>query len=318
MFPVLISVFELLVLGVLVLPFILVYIIHKSCMCSRKRPKIPLNILITGANSGIGEALSLHYAKQGVTLALIGRNKERLEKVSNACKTKGAVSIVAPLDVTDRIGMEKFILDFDRAHPVDLVIANAGVSARTGGFSRDIVQSTRQLFAINVDGVFNTVLPLIAPMKERGSGQIAIMSSIAGTGVLPDAPDYSATKVAIRVWGEGLRALLYRDNVFVNIICPGFIESPMTDIGGEYRLPMLQKMAPSIVRITSSLAADEPVTIFPRPLYSPLWLMNLLPPDVRHTLARASWIPGFAYLRTRRSKDTNKSNRDDNKSDKDE
>jgi len=182
------------------------------------------------------------------------------------------------------------------------VIANAGVSAKTGGFSGDIVASTRQLFAINVDGVFNTVLPFISLMKERQSGQIAIMSSLAGIGLLPEATDYSASKTAIRIWGEGLRTLLYRDNIFVNVICPGFVESPMTDSNSDYRMPLMQTMPNAIDRITTGLASDEPVIIFPRLVYLFAWLLNLLPPDVRHTLARGSWIPGFGYLRARRAK----------------
>jgi len=303
----LVSIVELLVVALLALPLIIIYVVHKLCFRQKKRPRIPTSILITGATSGIGEAFALHYAKAGVTLALTGRNKDRLEKVAAACKGKGAVVVAGALDVVDRVGMERFILSFDQSHPVDLVIANAGVSAATGGFARDIVASTRQLFNVNVDGVFNTVLPLIAPMKERGSGQIAIMSSIAGTGVLPDAPDYSATKVAVRVWGEGLRTLLYRDNVFVNVICPGFVESPMTDINKDYRMPLIQTMPVAIERMTAGLAADVPVIIFPRILYSVNWLVNLLPPDVRHTLAKAAWIPGFQYLRSRRAKPTESS-----------
>jgi len=295
------SISELLIAGILILPVIALYAILKCASRNARKPAEPRNILITGANSGIGEALALHYAKAGITLALIGRNKDRLEKVCAACKSKGSVVVSAAVDVTDKAGMERFVLDFDKSHPVDLVIANAGMSAGTSGFQRDIVASTRVLFDVNVLGVFNTVLPLIQPMKDRGSGQIAIMSSIAGTGVLMEAPDYSATKVAIRTWAEGLRALLYRDGIFVNVICPGFVESPMTDVNKEYRMPLMQTMPAAIERMTRGLAHDEPVIVFPRLLYFAMWFMNLLPPDVRHVLGRWSKIPAFSYLRTRKN-----------------
>jgi len=254
--------------AILIIPVLLLYPILAITRKSRK-PRVPRNIVITGANSGIGEALALYYAKAGVTLALTGRNKERLQKVGSACQAKGSDVVLGAIDVTDKPAMERFLLDFDQKNPVDLVIANAGVSMGTSGASKDLVASTRIIYQINVDGVFNTVLPLLQAMKDRRSGQIAIMSSVAGTGILPESAAYSSSKTAMRTWGEALRAMVYRDGVFVNVICPGFVESPMTDNAGRTGtyMPLLVKMPDAIRRIVQGLESDEPVIIFPRLLY---------------------------------------------------
>ena len=154
-------------------------------MRGRRLPAIPKVILITGASQGLGEGLALKYAKPGVTLGLTGRNKQRLNAVAEACAAKGAHVLQGNMDVTDRDEMAAFILKLDDASPVDLVIANAGVSEETAGVAADVVAATRTLYDVNVGGVFNTVLPLIPRMKERKRGQIAIMSSLAGTSGFP-------------------------------------------------------------------------------------------------------------------------------------
>ena len=94
---------------------------------------LPRSILITGASSGIGRALALHYAAPDVFLALSGRNEERLEEVADACRAKGARTDIAILDVAHRAEMEDWIADVEKQAPLDLVIANAGISGGTGG-----------------------------------------------------------------------------------------------------------------------------------------------------------------------------------------
>lgn len=164
----------------------------------------PRTILITGASSGLGEALGLAYAAAGVTLCLHGRDAARLESVASACRERGAAVLSATGDVTQAAPLAAWIQTVDRDHPVDLVIANAGVS---GGTARGVegVEQTRRIFAVNVDGVINTVMPLIVPMARRGHGQIAIMSSLAAFRGMPGAPAYCASKAAVRLWGEALR-----------------------------------------------------------------------------------------------------------------
>ncbi len=138
----------------------------------------PTSILITGASGGIGAALALAYARPGVRLALTGRDQTRLAGVAGACREAGAESRTEVLDVCKRARLAAWIAEVDRAAPLDLVIANAGISAGTGDGGETEAQA-RRIVATNFDGVLNTVLPAIACMGPRGRGQVAIMSSLA-------------------------------------------------------------------------------------------------------------------------------------------
>lgn len=175
-------------------------------------------ILITGGNSGLGEGLADAFAGEGVRLVLTARNEDRLLSVKAKCERKGATVITASIDVTDKRGMKQLIERMDNDHPFDLVIANAGVSAKTMGATHDILEP---MYNINVNGVMNTLTPIIPRMVQRQKGQIAIVSSVAGYAVLPDDYEYHTSKGAVRGIGEGMRAMLRKSNVGVSVICPG-------------------------------------------------------------------------------------------------
>lgn len=188
------------------------------------------SIVITGASSGLGRELALSYARTGVTLGLIARRADKLLAVADACRAKGAHVETAVLDVTDARALVGWIGRFDFRHAIDLVIANAGVSAGppTDGYGEGLMLATKQIQA-NLQGCINTVEPLIRPMTERGSGQIVVVASIAGLRGLPYSPAYSASKAGIRAYGEGLRAQLRPSGVAVTVVCPGFFVSAMTE-----------------------------------------------------------------------------------------
>lgn len=236
----------------------------------------PKSILITGGSSGIGEALALAYAAPGVVLALTGRNAARLEAVAEACRGRGATVVTGQIDVREAETLAAWIAAVDRDHPLDLVIANAGISAGTGTFGENARQA-RDILAVNLDGVVNTVLPALAAMRPRRRGQVAIMSSLAGFRGFPGAPAYCASKAAVRVWGEALRGMVRRDGIGVSVICPGYVRSPMTD-RNDFPMPFLMsaERAPGIIR--RELTADRARIVFPRRLFAAVWLLALLPP----------------------------------------
>jgi short-subunit dehydrogenase len=166
---------------------------------------------------------------------------------------------------------------------------------------RDIVGATRALFATNVDGVFNTILPLIPAMKERKSGRIVIMSSLASTGPLPGSAAYCATKAAVRTYGEALRGLLYRDGVRVNVVCPGYIESDMTK-ANHFHMPGIMSMKAAVSIMTAGIARDVPVIIFPTLLATVFGAFaRVFPADLAHKLMRRRvGVPACFYLRARK------------------
>ena len=234
------------------------------------------SIVLTGASSGIGEALALDYAAPGVALALTGRDAERLEAVADACRAKGATVVADTIDVTDRDRFLPWLTAFDQAHPVDLVIANAGISIDKDNSSLDDFSIIRKTLDVNINGVLNTVEPLLAPMIARKRGQIAVVSSLAGFIGLPYSASYNASKAAVRVWGESIRYVLKKDGIGVSVICPGFVVSRLT-AEAPFPMPFLMTSAKASAIIRRGLAANRPRIAFPFGTKAAVWLGTTLP-----------------------------------------
>ena len=239
----------------------------------------PQHVLITGASSGIGAALAREYAVPGVRLALFARHEGRARAVAEACRAKGALVACVLVDVTDPEAMADAVTLVDDAHPIDLVIANAGVSGASLGGADGVAG----LFAINVMGVVHTVEPLIPRLAARGRGQIALMSSLASFVVRPGTEGYCASKAAVRVWGEGLRERLRPQGVGVSVICPGFVDTPLTRVN-RFPMPMLMDAAPAAKLIKERLARDPARIAFPMPMYWGARFAGLFPARVQQVL----------------------------------
>lgn len=237
--------------------------------------KDPKAILITGGSSGIGEGLAMHYAGPDVKIAITGRNAERLAAVKKSLEMKGASVIAEQIDVADKETMEAFVGKLDNDWQLDLVIANAGVGLLPSE-ADGLADMTEKTFAVNVNGVFHTIHPAIKGMKARKKGQVAIVSSIAGIMGLGSAPSYSASKNAVRAYGEALRVLLAPHNVEVNVICPGFVVSRMTD-KNSFKMPFLMTTDKAIKIITKGLDKNKSRIAFPWQTYGAVRLLSMLP-----------------------------------------
>lgn len=247
----------------------------------------PSTILITGASNGLGAALARIYALPGSLLFLSGRNRERLEAVAEICRARGAQVHMQIMDVKNRDAMAEWVTGCDRARPIDLVIANAGISGgtgtkqpRAGGMHPTETEAqTREIFDTNVNGVLNTVLPIIPAMVSRRRGQIALISSLSAMRGLPSAPAYSASKAAVKHYGEALRGMLSKAGVKVNVVCPGYIKTQMTE-ANDFPMPFIMSADKAADIIARGLARNRSRIAFPLRLHVPLWILSCLSPGL--------------------------------------
>lgn len=233
------------------------------------------SIFITGASSGLGKALAITYAAPKATLFICGRNAKRLQETSDLCRAKGAKVYTFLFDVTNA---EEAAIAIQKAYSIqkiDLLIANAGISGGILGEAENTLE-TRLVFETNVNGVMNTVLPALELMRPRKRGQIAIVSSIAGYRGLPSAPAYSASKCAVKAWGEALRGWLSKDKIKVNVICPGFIRTPLTAVN-RFPMPFLMSPEKAAKKIKKGLEKNKAIVAFPWPMVFGAYLMSALP-----------------------------------------
>ena len=251
-------------------------------------------IVLTGASGGIGAALADRLAAPGVSMLLTGRDGARLEAATAAPRARGAAIETARLDVTDREALSERLSAFDAAAPVDLVIANAGVSAGLApGRRPEPPEAARRVIAVNLIGALNTVEPLLPALLDRRAGSIALMSSMAALRPHPDMPSYSASKAALRAYGEALRGWLGPSGVRVSVICPGFVTSPMSRRHRGPR-PFEIDAGRAADRIARGLASGAPFVTFPWPLALLCWLDRRLPPRLADRIARAGFAAEIA------------------------
>ena len=241
----------------------------------------PRSIVITGASRGIGAALAGAYAGPGVTLALIARNEAALRTASDRCRQLGADVTEIAADIRDRDGIRTRLLAFDAEHPVDLVIANAGVQLRSGDDSATESATYGEL-EVNLFGALNSALPFIPPMRARGAGQIALVSSLAGYAPLPDSPGYSASKAALIAYGLASRERLRGSGVSVCVVCPGYVA---TEMGARFKgwRPLSMNPDEAARHIRRGLERDRAIIAFPRSLALLARLSALVPEPVRRT-----------------------------------
>jgi short-subunit dehydrogenase len=219
-----------------------------------------VKVFLTGASSGIGEALARHYAAGGATLGLLARRGDLLRGLQ-ACLA--APCEIYPCDVRDLAAVsaaaQAFIARFGLP---DLVIGNAGVSFGTLTEHAEDAAVFREVLDVNVMGLVNTFHPFVRPMRERGSGALAGIASVAGFRGLPGATAYSASKAAAIRYLEGLRVELRGSGVRVTTLCPGYIATPMTR-RNPYPMPFILQPDDAARRFARVIAAGSSYAVIP-------------------------------------------------------
>lgn len=186
--------------------------------------------VITGASSGIGEATAELLAKQGAKVVLAARRKDRLEELKKKIEADGGTALVVETDVTDRKDLEKLASETKSSFGnIDILVNNAGLMPLS---LMDKLHEDEwdKMVDVNIKGVLNAYAAFFPQMKEKGSGHIVNVSSVAGKRLFPGGAVYCATKFAIRALSEGLRQELAPEyNIKVTSIEPGAVETELLD-----------------------------------------------------------------------------------------
>lgn len=240
-------------------------------------PVTPGAVVITGASSGLGEALALDFAGRGRVLALTARRAEALSSVAERCKARGASVETAVLDVNSAEAVEAWLRGLEARHTLETVIVNAGIFSGIGrdGLLEDAGE-VRSLMRTNLEAAILTANAAAELMRHRGRGRIVFIASLAARQPLPDAPAYSASKAGLVAYAEALRERLAPEGVAVSIVLPGHIATAQV---AEHRgpLPFLMSAAAAARIIRRRLDRGASTISFPLPLVWLIWLGRCLP-----------------------------------------
>jgi short-subunit dehydrogenase len=220
-------------------------------------------VFITGASTGIGAALARHYARAagaGSEIGLLARRYDLLQALSRDLPGRCALY---PADTADTAAVAAAAEDYlSRFGTPDLVIANAGISVGTRGDDIADVEKLRRVLDVNVAGLAATLAAFAPAMRAAGSGTLCGISSVAGFRGIPGAGAYSSSKAAAIAWLEALRAELAGSGVSVVTICPGYIDTPMTQVN-RYRMPFLISSDDAAGRIARAIASKRRLAVVP-------------------------------------------------------
>jgi short-subunit dehydrogenase len=241
-----------------------------------------LKVFLTGASSGLGEALARHYARAGATVGVVARRAERLQQL---CASLPGTASAYVADVRDLPALQRAASAFIAAHGVpDIVIGNAGISHGTYTEIAEDAATFREIMDINVTGLVHTFQPFVAAMRERGYGSLVGIASVAGLRGIPYAGAYSASKAAAIKYLEALRVEMRASGVAVTTICPGYVDTEMTR-DNPYRMPFLLSADEAARRFARVIAARQRYAIIPWQMAIVGRILQALPDAVYDRLA---------------------------------
>lgn len=233
------------------------------------------NILITGASSGIGKALSEALGKRKCNLALLSRRKDLLDEIAKSTDNSANI-ITIKCDVTNKNEVhEAFKKAKTEFHQIDIAILNAGISRRAD-IKKYNSSEAEKIISTNVLGIIYCTEYLIQDFMPRKSGTIVGVSSLADARGFPQSGFYSASKAAATKILESLRLELKPYNVKVITVKPGFVRTPMTD-KNEFKMPFLMDVDKAAKIITKGIEKEKSVIQFPFPTALGSKMLSILP-----------------------------------------
>ena len=253
--------------------------------------KKELRVLITGATGAIGSALAGLYAADGAKLFLHGRNTVLLEALANSCQVAGAKVVTHACDVRDTRSLRHWVHEICASGIPDLTILAAGMNTNIGPQGEpEPWTEAEALIDVNVKGSMAVIDALLPDLLAAGKGQIALFSSLAGYFGLPLTPSYSASKAALKAYGEALRGYVGPRGIRVSVVMPGYVTSAMCQqMPGPKPFLWTSKQAAKFIR--QGLERDKARISFPFPLNWGTWWLAVLPMALSVRIVR--WL-GYA------------------------
>lgn len=250
---------------------------------------------ITGGGTGMGYQLALDLAREGWTVVVTSLAEAPVEPAAEI-ETPGLPGKILqfPCDVTDEQAMAAAVDAIERqTGPIVLAVFNAGIYIPVRGQALGIADF-RRTYEVNLFGVLNGLVPVVARMRERGRGHVVINASVSSYLGWPSAAAYGASKAALNNMAEALRYDFERMNIRIQVVNPGFVDTPLIENIG-YRTPALVSVEKAGARIARAIRSGGYETAFPRRLAWTLKFLRLLPSDLAFAFMK------FATGRLRRS-----------------
>lgn len=262
-------------------------------------------VFITGASSGLGEALAREYALRGARVGLLARREAPLRQIA-AGLPNPSLHAIYPVDVNDNDALRAAAADFmQRMGGIDIVIANAGISYGTLTERSADLEVFEQIIRTNLIATAATFAPFIAAMKTQAAAgdhglRLVGVASVAGIRGLPGAEAYSASKAAVISYCESLRIELRRHRIRVVTVVPGYIDTPMTQVN-DYPMPFLLPADRFAQRAWRVIDAGRSYAVIPWPMHVVAWLLRALPNWLYDALfARAPYKPSYDDIHSRK------------------
>lgn len=243
---------------------------------------------VTGASSGVGEAVALELARRGWTVAITARRLEQLEDVARRAEGLPGRIVAHAGDVTDAKAMRAVVEGIETVHgPIALAFLNAGISlgVQPPGLS---VAAVERAISVNLLGLANGLVPVLDRMSARQRGQIAVNASVAGFRGVPGAGPYGASKAAAIHLCEALKFDCDRLGIRLQVVTHGFVDTPLTR-KNRFRMPFLMAPEAAARRIVDGFDRGGFAIGFPRRLVWPMRFARMLPyPLYFRLMARAA------------------------------
>jgi short-subunit dehydrogenase len=248
----------------------------------------PRTVYVTGASSGLGRGLALHYAKEGATVYAVGRREAELQRLRQEAP-EGRIVPVA-LDATDSKRLVRSIADAEGASggALDLVIANAGVGYTASARKIDWA-AVKNVLDVNATAACVAVAAALPAMVKRNAGQVVAISSLAAFRGMPGNAAYCASKATLHVFMESIRVDLRGTSVVATTIYPGFVKTELT-AKNKFHMPFLMELDDAVRVMARGIAKGKATIAYPRPMAAAARGLHALP--------RALYEPLAARLRS--------------------